>query len=137
TTWMTPINEGTLHAQWEVLPPGNPGPPMVLEDNQVAQFYFADPCNPAKALSPVAMVARAVMADDAISATQYHEFRNGATPRLALLTGDVMNETGFSDDGTSSATGKPIRLDPHQRHQILTWFQQWYAGPSKAGLPLI
>jgi HK97 family phage portal protein len=136
TTWMTPINEGTLHATWEVLPPGNPGPPMILQDRQVAQFYFADPCNPAKALSPIAMVSRAVMSDDAISSAQYHEFRNGALPRLALIAGDVMNETGFMDDGTSGG-GKTVRLDPQQRHQILTWFQQWYAGPAKAGLPLI
>lgn len=135
-TWMTPVDDQkSFRKQWAIAPPGSMKKPIIVDDSQVAQMYFADPSNPARALSPMVACGRAVLVSDAIDSTQYAEFKNGPVPKVALIAGDVMNETGFADEGTSSA--RPVRLEPHQRRQIISWFRQQFSNLNKFGMPIV
>lgn len=134
-TWMRPVNSS--QQEWKIKPPSSNAKPIIVSASQVAYFYFSDPSNPAGVISPLSMVGRAVLTDESISAVQYNEFKNGAMPKVALIAGDVMNETGFSDSQGSTTSARPVRLEPEQRRQIITWFQQQYAGAQKYGLPLV
>lgn len=137
TTWMKPWDKDHFQSHWRIQPPGARGEPIIASDSQVAHFYFADPSNPAKCLSPMAMMSMSVLTDEAISSTQHAEFRDGVTPKVALIAGDVMNETSFTDDPNRSSAARPVRLEPHQRQQIITWFRQQYAGLRNQGLPIV
>ena len=134
-TWMKPAAAG--YSKWEIKPPGAEGNSIEVDGSMVAHCYFADPSSPYKAISPLTMVARSVLTDEAISASQHSEFINEAMPKVALIAGDVMNETGFTDDPNRTSAARPVRLEPHQRQQIISWFQQQYTGAKKRGLPIV
>jgi phage portal protein BeeE len=131
-TWM---NRESISSPWEIKPPGSLKPGIKVPDDQVASFYYADPANPAGAISPLAMMARAALVDEAISKAQHEEFNN-PVPKLALIAGDVMNETSFTDDPDRVSAARPVRLEPYQRRQIVTWFQQ-QASALRRGVPLV
>lgn len=131
-TWMS---RESSSSPWEIKPPGSMKPGIKVPDDQVASFYFADPANPAGAISPLAMMARAALVDEAISKAQHEEFNN-PVPKMALIAGDVMNETSFTDDPDRTSAARPVRLEPHQRRQIVTWFQQ-QASAMRRGVPLV
>jgi hypothetical protein len=131
STWMRPSKD---RSKWIMKPPSAIGSGITVDDAQVAYCYFADPSNIAGAISPLAMMAREVLVDESILGAQHAEFKNGPVPKVALIAGDVMGETGFMEDGGAST---PISLEPYQRRQIQTWFKQQYASAMKYGLPIV
>lgn len=135
STWM--CRDERVKNQWRIKPPGSAAQGIPVNDSQVAQGYFADPSNPGKAISPLAMLARSVLVDEAIQGAQHSEFKNGPIPKVALIAGDTMNESSFTDDPNRVSAARPVRLEPHQRRQIVTWFQQQFAGVQKHGLPIV
>jgi phage portal protein BeeE len=137
-TWMHPIGtDDGIFSRWMVKPPGVSDRGIEVDGANVAHAYFQAPDNPLGAISPLSMIARSVLTDEAISASQYSEFINEAMPKVALIAGDVMNETGFTDDPNRTSAARPVRLEPYQREQIITWFQQQYSGAKKRGLPIV
>lgn len=130
-TWMEPGKNRT----WKVKPPSSTDKPVTLSDDQVCQSYFADPSNPGKVISPLKMLARAVLTDEAISSAQHNEFKNGVLPKVALIAGDVMNETTFSDVESSAA--RPVRLEPSQRREIVNWVKREFVSTQKYGTPIV
>lgn len=134
STWMSPTKNGD---GWNMKPPRSTEKPLKLSSEQVSYSYFSDPSNPAAAISPLTMMGRSVLSDEAISTAQYSEFKNEGMPKVALIAGDVMNETGFTDDPNRTSAARPVRLEPHQRRQIISWYQQQYAGANKRGLPIV
>lgn len=133
-TWMH--RDEKDRKKWRIKPPGSAAEGIPVDDSQVAQCFFADPKNPACAISPLVMLARSVLVDEAIQGAQHSEFKN-PMPKVALIAGDTMNESSFTDDPNRVSAARPVRLEPHQRRQIVTWFQQQFAGVQKFGLPMV
>jgi phage portal protein BeeE len=122
---------------WRVLPPDVAGDGIRVAADQVCHSYFADPSDPNSVISPLVMCAKAVLADEAIESSQYQEFKNGPMPKLALIAGDTSGAKNFSEDPDGNTRARPVRLEPHQRRQIITWYQQQVAGMQKFGLPVV
>jgi len=137
STWMTPNHTKGVFSEWVMKPPSSQENALIVPGDQVSHTYFADPSNPISAISPLKMAGRSVLSDEEISTTQYAEFKNGGMPKVALIAGDVMNETGFTDDPNRTSAARPVRLEPEQRRQIISWYQQQYAGSRKSGLPIV
>lgn len=135
STWMQRPEKNSQ--TWRIKPPGSMAQGIPVHNRQVSQCYFADPSNPAHAISPLAMAARAVLVNEAIHGSQLAEFRNGPMPKVALIAGDVMNESSFTDSPDRSSAARPVELKPFQRRQIVTWYQQQYANVQKHGLPMV
>lgn len=134
STWMQRDQQN--QRRWRIKPPGSAKEGIPVDDSQVAQGYFADPANPSQVISPLVQLAKSVLVDEAIKGAQHSEFKN-PMPKVALIAGDTMGETSFTDDPNRVSSARPVRLEPHQRRQIVTWFQQQFAGVAKYGLPLV
>lgn len=135
STWMSRDDQDKN--KWRIKPPGTAAQGIPVDQSQVAECYFADPSNPSKPISPLAQLARSVLVDEAILGAQHSEFKNGPMPKVALIAGDTMNESSFTDDPNRVSAARPVRLEPFQRRQIVTWFQQQFAGVQKYGLPIV
>ena len=134
-TWMKPVHsDERVFDSWEMKPPNTTGEPLPLPRDMVAMFYFSDWANPLGATSPVQMLARTILSDEAIVTAQHSGFNNGIDPTVALIAGDVMNETGIGVESNLS-TSRPIALSADQRRQFMTWVKQEYQGARRHGLP--
>lgn len=128
TTWAKPVHQGgKKFVAWEVKPPSSPDDPMIVPRDRMAHFYFPDPSDPFKALSPLQMQARGILSDEAISEAQQIAFRNGIFPNMAVVVGDV--ETA---DGPAQ-----VELQPGQRISLIKWIQQQFVGMRNYGHPII
>ena len=126
--WAKPVSkEGKMFFEWKVSPPGSMDDPITVAGDRMAHFYFADPSNPFGALSPLQMIARAILADEAISEAQWVAFSNGAFPSHALIAGDVETADG----------PEQVELEPSQKDTILNEYRQRYGGVRNFGLPMI
>lgn len=132
-TWM---HRDKARKQYRIKPPNDMGEGIPVDPANVASCHFADPENPACVISPMAMLARSVLVDESIQGAQHSEFKN-PMPKVALIAGDLQSDMPFSDDPNRVSAARPVRLEPHQRRQIVTWFQQQFAGVSKYGLPMV
>lgn len=127
TTWALPKHKNGLFSSWDISPPSSAEPPLEWPGEYVVHFFFPDPANPLKPLSPVKAMAQQILADESISTAQRVGFRNGIHPTVALIAGD----------GVSGTRDRPIKLEPHQRNQLINWIRQEYAGVTRFGLPIV
>ncbi len=128
TTWAKPVSkEGKMFFEWEVRTPNSTEEPLIVPGDRMAHFYFPDPANPFAALSPLQMIARAILADEAISEAQWVAFNNGIWPAFAVVAGDV--ETA---DGPAQ-----LELEPEQRTSLMTMIRQQLSGMRNFGSPII
>lgn len=127
TTWAKPLHQGRLFSHWEITIPGSPDKPIIWPGEFVVHYFFPDPANPLQPLSPIRMLARSILADEAIDTAQQVGFTNGIHPTVALVAGD----------GVSGTKDRPIKLEPHQRQQFINWMKQEYAGVQRYGLPIV
>lgn len=127
TTWATPKHGKRPFEAWNIRPPGSMDKPLTIPDEFMFHVYFPDPSSPLRPLSPVQVLSRAILADEAISTAQHVGFRNGITPTVALIAGDA----------AVGGVERPIKLEKHQREQLVNWMRQEYQGVQRHGLPII
>jgi phage portal protein BeeE len=109
-SWVTPEHDRhRFYARYQVRPPGAAEPVTVAGDDMVA-FSYCDPADPLGALSPLAAVARAVVADESIQAAQHMAFLTGVHPGLAITVGSLSELPGMKT--------RP-RLSEAQRQEIV------------------
>lgn len=127
-TWAQPVHSnGRLFGSWNVRPPWHQGDPMPVPYENMVHFYFPDPANPLGATSPLQKQAEGILADESIAKAQQVAFDNGIHPAVALVAGEA----------TTSDGKRRVRLEEHQRRQLITWMKQEYMGVKKWGLPIV
>lgn len=132
TTWVQPVHDPKPFSAWTIKPPGHSDTAgLTVDPAYVLHFYFPDPSTPYGAVSPLNMLARAILNSEAIAEAQHSAFRNEGMPSVALLAGDE------ADAVASSSGAGPVALTPEQRQEIIDWFRQEYAGPVRQGLPIV
>lgn len=112
---------------WLVRPPGSTATPIPVKSDKMAYFYLPDPSNPWGALSPIEVQARAILADESIQKAQQVAFDNGIFPAVALIAGEVETSDGMQQ----------LKLEKHQRRELMQWMRNEYMGAMKFGLPVI
>lgn len=130
TTWATPVHDkasGKLYVKWIIRPPGSTEKWQEIDGDFVANFYIPDPEDPFGCISMLGMQMDAIHADEAISTAQRQTFKNEINPRMALMIGEAATGDGK----------RQMKLQPHQRQQLIAWIRQEYAGAQKYGLPMI
>jgi len=132
TTWVQPVHTPKPFSAWQIKPPSRTDDQGLIVDRRfVLHFYLPDPSTPFGAVSPLNMLARAILNSEAIAEAQHSAFRNEGMPSVALLAGDE------ADAVASGAGAGPVALTPEQRQEIIDWFRQEYAGPVRQGLPIV
>lgn len=128
TTWVTPDHTNGLFSSWNVKPPGSTKEPVPVPAEFMAHFYFPDPENPLRALSPLDQQSGGVLIDEAIQTAQQAGFKNGIHPTVAIIAGDVTTGDGET---------RPVQLTPTQRNQMINWMRQQYGDVQRFGTPII
>jgi phage portal protein BeeE len=132
STWMQPVNAEGLMSHWKICPPGvlehNITP---ISDEFVLRFAFWDPSSYGEAMSPLSMLARAILNDESISEAQHNAFHNGGRPSFAVITGPDMV------DQIDGYTPGRVALSADQRDEILEWVVQQVAGVGNEGRPIV
>jgi len=132
TTWIQPVHDPQPFSSWLVRPPTVSDKEGIKVDKRyVLHFYIPDPSNPYGAISPLNMLSRAVLNDEAIAEAQHSTFRNEGMPSVALIAGEE------ADLVAGGSGGGAVALTPEQRQEIVDWFRREYAGVAKYGLPLV
>ena len=133
TTWVQPKWDAGRITGWDVRPPGDDGEPIPVDHKYMLRFFLPDPSNPTAAISPMNMLAHAILNDESIAEAQHANFRNEGAPSVALIAGedaDMVLGSGSRGSGLASLT-------PEQRQEIVDWFRQEYADVSRHGLPMV
>lgn len=125
STWVKPVpsENGLGWDHFEIHPPGSLADPQIIAPENMTRFYYVDPFDPFGQQSPIQANARAILADESIDEAQDQSFRNAMKPTFTVTAGDE--------------TGRLVRLEPHQRAEILSWLRREMAGAVRHGLPII
>lgn len=127
THWVTPLHEGRAFSGWSFKPDGVMVP-KILEADEISPFFYPTPESPLMALSPAECGGKEIMANESIVDAHYLMFRNGISPRHAVITGDKVLRSG---------TTIKQRLTKSQRMEVRTALMARYGDISNYGVPAI
>jgi hypothetical protein len=125
STWVTPViaKDGLSYSHFKIKPPHQIGEGIRIPAENVARFYNADPFSLLGVFSPLQAIAATVLSDEAIEIAQEANFRNSLKPSFGVYAGDEL--------------GKPIKLQPNQRADIISWLRREFSGAVRNGLPVV
>lgn len=127
--WITPKHEGGLFTSYE-LKTSDITEPITLDPENVGRFYFPDPADLKRSISPIETQLEAVTTDRHIQKAQENAFENGIYPSIILKVG-----RNVGPDGTVTET-RPV-LTAKQRRQISTAVKKVWGGVANFGDPAI
>ncbi len=131
TTWVTPIHDKGLFAQFRIQNPSNPSASAeILERSQVAFCCLPDPSDPLAALALTQAQAAGIKIDDSIQSSQSVFFENGVFPSVLITMG-----TNPHPD-VPGGMYRP-RLTAGQRRQVIGAIRKVSAGIANYGNPAI
>lgn len=128
SNWIRPAEGSRLHSAWEILPNGRAtGNEKTVSGDDVAYFFQPDPSDPMNAISTLAQIAKAVLADESIQEAQKRVFQNGPLPDLLISLAKIPGREGTG--------GTRPRLTDAQYKEVVTTIRQRYQGVVRASEP--
>lgn len=128
--WCQPVHtKEKIFAAWKVIPDGS-GMPFYVPVEHMVYFNQPDPSNPFGSYATLQAQARAVVTDEAISEAQRQSFQRGIFPGMAVVVGDL------PEDSEGNTPGRPV-LTKDQRQQIIQAIKRAYQGAYNADEPII
>ena len=130
-SWVEPQHEGgKLFSSYKICPEGFVQP-IIVPGKSIGMFYYPDPANPVRPLSPMQALARTVMVDEQIEECQRRHFLNSHNPGLAVIVGKLPGTEGLGIESQD-----PI-LTKAQRAQITDALNQEWRGAKNYNNPII
>lgn len=97
---------------------------LPVDEEEIAYFYYPDPCSPMEACGPLQAASRPILSSDAIHESQYCGFMGGHMPDHAFILGPKVRV-----DGTKEVP----ELTKDQREELTARLRQMYGGPKNHG----
>ncbi|QDU30596.1 Phage portal protein [Anatilimnocola aggregata] len=115
---------------WNIRPDGSTRS-FPIPGEQIAHYFYPDPCDPFGCISTLQRIADAVLADESIGTAQRAAFENGLLPGLILHAGRLPTDPVTGEQGE-----RPI-LESWQRRELVSAIRNMHRGAMNAGEPLI